>query len=330
MHTANIDELKKLPFVHHVPTDERRIFLQPYFSHESNDWHLYIPVGDGKLGRMAGGEPVFGGYISPDPADAIRDFELPLATVITQHLSFPELLGRLYQLESDVHHCASVLEKYHLISARRMEKPLHAGVLITSELEYLILLLRSLYDVLQYIVCGVAKRLLVPDPFPRGAKQLPGSFAEVVLQGDTPRTADEIAKRYCLPGPLADWYSAETPFFERLRGLRDGIAHHGRSVSTVFELPPGLAVNPSDPPWNDFDLWSAGDLHEGRFAPLRLLFASFILHAISTTNRFAQVLRDSVPLPPAVGEGLRSFVRSPYGHWLAQIHNIRVQPWEGL
>lgn len=325
------NELHRLPFVDNPPTDGRRVLLESYFDSTARDWFLYLEVEPGKLGRLAGGEPVYGGYFARDAADPTRDIELPFVTLITQHLSFPKVHGRLQAVENDFHQCAAVLETYQLLSQHRPTSGLHTSLLIASELEYLLLLIRSLYDLVHATVAEIAALLIALDGSGRRiAKQLPESFRAVAMNGNELRSGDEIVAKYSLPPALANWYVAEAPAFREVRRLRDGIAHHGRSIPTLFELPEGVALDTSSAMWSEFLIWPANLRINGKFGSVRALFAALIANAISATGRFAEALRTSVQLPVAIGKDVRSFLRSPFGAQLVRLPETLAAPWEGL
>src|SRR5206468_10520090 len=110
--------------------------------------------------------------------------------------------------ESDVHHCAAVLEKYEIISSQRDSGMHRASALAATELEYLVFLVRSMYDILQKLVLQVTRRMVYLDTKERAVQELPRSFREIVCKKETVLSADEIQTRYGLPVPLAQWYAS--------------------------------------------------------------------------------------------------------------------------
>jgi hypothetical protein len=204
------DEIAKLPWLVTVPTDGRIVPLQNYFEVATRDWHLYVEHEPGKLIRLADGEAISGAYYGKGPADSIRDLEFPLGELVTQYLSFQGVLGALALLDNDVHRFAAILEKYELMWRHRKDSHLMASHLVESELEYLLLLLRSFYDCLQNVIRNICSRLYWPgDPPRRVAKDLPASFRAVVLAEKEIRDASQIAARFEIPSPLAEWYRSE-------------------------------------------------------------------------------------------------------------------------
>jgi len=326
-----IDDLQQLPYVKSLPRDGRLVPLQPFFDAEAGDWHFYVPHTNTSMIRLADGESVSGSYLGRTAADPSRDLHFPLGTLIVRHLSFAGTLTALGHLENDVHRCAAVLEKYQLIWANRHTSDLAAGLLIESELEYLLLLLRSLYDLLQRVVCDLLHRFRrIDNPTRRGIQKLPESFADIVLRDELVLDATAIAEKFRLPAPLAAWYHAEAGFFSELRKLRDRIAHHGHRPSTVFETPWGFAVDPSDAVWTPFNPFFVGPRRAERLASMRGVFGGFIRRALEATDSFAAVLPTLVELPEALGDDLSVFLRSPFGRHLTGLEQLSAQPWEGL
>jgi len=326
-----IEDLRQLPYVQALPRDGRLVPLQPFFDAEVGDWHLYVPHANRSLIRLADGESISGSYLARTAADPNRDLHFPLGTLIVRHLSYVGTLTALGHLENDVHRCAAVLEKYHLIWENRHTSDHAAGLLIESELEYLLLLLRSLYDLLQSVVCDLGRRLRrIDNPTRRGIQDLPGSFADVVMRDELVLDATVVAERFRMPEALATWYHAEAHFFSKLRKLRDGIAHHGHRASTVFETDWGFAVDPSDAVWTPFTPFLVGPRWSERLASMRGAFGGFIRRALEATDRLAAVLPTFVELPKALGSEVNVFVRSPFGRHLIALERLSDQPWEGL
>jgi hypothetical protein len=288
-----------------------------FYEPAAGDWHLYLRVRPGELGRIAGGEPVSGSYFAANAVDPERDFEFALGTLVAQRMSFLDILEQLNKLESGVHRCSAVLEKYHILWTTERGQARSASLLIQSELEYLLLLLRSVYDTLQAIVQAVAKKLV-----------LPRSFRDVVMKGGHLLTVDEIQDRWRMPRPLADWYVQEATFFRLLRNLRDGIAHEGVRPPTVFETDWGFAIATDERPWAQVVDWVSKERWNGRLASLRSLFVEFVFHTLRATGRFGESMESFVQLPEPILRDVKYFVRSPFGSHLVSLERTKGQPWE--
>jgi len=325
-------ELDRLPYVDFVPTDGRRVLIQvPYFDPAGSEWHLYFRPQKGMIGRIAGGEPVYGSYFAREPQDVNRDLELPISTLVTQRLSFGGLPKRLGLLEHDVHNCAAILEKYEMISAMGAERGT-SQVLVATEIEYLLTLVRAMFDLLNLIVAEAAQLFVNKTNNQKIVKNsLPDSFARVALNGEELRTGDEIVAKYKLPAPVANWYVIEAPTFRLLRATRDHVIHHGQKLPTVFDLPGyGLAVEKDTEPWSQLDIWKGVETVNQRLVPLRLVFLSVVGHAVGASSRLADALTSSADLPTPLGSGIRVFLRSAVSRRLVAIPTLVDRPWERM
>jgi hypothetical protein len=322
-------EIEKLPYVVNYPTDNRAVFLKSFYDEDSGDWILFLEMERGKLGQIAGGEPIIGSYFSRVCEAPNRDFEFPLGTFITQHLSLRGLIGPLMSMEEDIHHFAAILEKYHLISMRPKEMREGAAFLITTELEYLITVIRSLYDLLQKIIKHSAKLVHSLDlPRRRLIADLPDSFARVTLSGSEIRSEQDLTDMYGLPQPLAAFYVAEAPTFKLLRDLRIAIEHHGESPRVFFDHDEGIAVLVDDKPWSEFPIWDDELLRPNRLGPIRAVFCHLISMAIEMTTRYGQTYASCIAVPLAIGPDIKLFLRNPFGHHLVNLYQMIEQPWE--
>lgn len=330
MITLSKKEIQKLPYVTAIPQDGRIVPIQTFYDTAAREWFFYVPHGQSELIRIQDGEIISGSYLGHEKADPKKDIEFPLGSLIIQYLSFSETLAALGKLENDIHRSAAILEKYHVLWGQRNKDHQSAKLLVESELEYLIFLIRSLYDLLQGVACDLCRRFVrMDDRSIKAMNKLPPSFADVVIQNGEIRAPGDLIDRYRMPDALAHWYYAQAPFFRELRQLRNGIAHHGQRPSTIFETEWGFAISPSDPPWNLFSEWPVELQWKGRLGSLRAVFAGFIEHSLQALTMFASVVPTFLELPPALGNDLRVFVRSPFGYQLVRLPAMREQPWEG-
>lgn len=320
------EQLRKLPYLTHIPTDGRRIPLTSYWDPANADWIFHLEVRKGELGRLKGGEPVRAEYFAPSGADNTRDLELALSTLIMRNLSFPQLIRPLQSIENDVHLFADILEKFELISERAKVDP-HATHLAESEVEFLIRVVRSVYDLFQKVIRSLGGLLVLHGTDRKIMQQLPESFAKVVLKIEQPRSKEHLIERFRMPHWLADFYVAEAPFFIQMRGIRNGIEHKGRDIHMVFALPQGLAVRVDDEPWKDLPIWDM-PLAPNRLGPLRAVFLFLVLHVIGALDRFSRILDSPTFVLPAPLGDFRVFLRNPYGHHLVGLADRQRAPWD--
>jgi len=199
------EELRKIPYLTHIPRDGRQIKTTAYYDEPTGEWIFMFPAAPDEIGRIAGGAPVRAEYFARQVADSTRDIELPLSTLICQRLSWPEVMMRLEPIESDIHLFCDILEKFELIS-HRASNDSFAAYLAASELEFLIRVVRSTYDQLQKLAKALAATIVKPDGSGKQLmKGLPDSFADVSLKGEVPRSQQEIENKYDMPAPMASF-----------------------------------------------------------------------------------------------------------------------------
>jgi hypothetical protein len=323
-------EVEKLPLFRRVPTDGRVLPPLSFYDDRENQWHLYWESPGGKLGRIAGGEVVEGTYISRIAADPENDFEIPVGTFVTRHLSFPKVLPVVFEISHDISSFATVLAKYALVSKARRKSQLDSCAMIQCELEYLLTLARSTYDLLQKLAREIGELTRLPEnPTKRAFQNLPSSFADVVLDRLDLRPTEKIGARYNLPRPLIEFYASEAAQFKLLRDVRDDIIHRGRQVPWVFALQDGLATGVGAPPWSKLPIWEPHLLRNGHLGSLRALFGYVIANTINVTTKYALALAASVRLPEALDDEARLYLRHPFSGLLTRLNEIAIDPWEG-
>jgi hypothetical protein len=234
--------LADIPYLSHVPSDGRSLLLQPWY--DGSHWHLFLEAQPGEFVRMQAREWSTGMYYAAAPASP-DDLRLELGTLIAQHLSFPTVARWLYTLIDDIHMLAASQEKLEVLW-RTSGGSHRAGFLVETEIEYLFVLVRAMYDGLHEIVKAVAHLLRMSDGR-RVVQDLPNSFADMVLKGGAPREASDLAALYRLPLPLAVCYTRHREEFSRIRNIRVGIEHHGRRLPSVLVTPWGFAVSATAP-----------------------------------------------------------------------------------
>ena len=273
-----------------------------------------------------------GSYLGFQPADPKKDFEFSLGTFVVQHLSFGEIVNTLSTLVSDLHNCSAVLEKFLLIS--NQDKSLMDGkhLLLSTELEYLVIVIRSIYDLLQKLSKYAAALIRNPEkPQIRGIS-LPDSFAKIVLDGERVRSTDEIRNKFNLPESLAKFYASKAIHFKWLREFRVAIEHHGHNPPIIFDLDDGVAVSLRDYPWNTLSVWQDNQdfIRNNHLGSLHAVFVYLISEVIETTSQYSNAFSEAILLPPAVEPGIKFYVRNYFSHHLVDLNHTMQSPWERL
>ena len=329
MNKISLEELNKLPYVKNQPTSGQVVILRSFYDHQNDDWILFMEAEPGRLGRIKGGEVVSGSYFSERPATPEKDLIFPLGTFITQYLSFPNVAGPLSALESDFHNFSAILEKYQLITQQPREKRGGISQLLSVELEHLVIVIRSVYDLIQKLSKHATALIKsIDEPRRTIVENLPDSFARVTLDGSRLRSEEELIERYRLPPPLARFYVDESMHFQAFRDLRVAIEHYGRSLDRVYDLDEGMAIAVDEDPWRSLPIWRPELIRNERLGSLRAVFAYLIFHAIEMTTNYARAYASCVAVPPAIGPGYNLYFRDYFSHHLVNLPETLEYPWE--
>lgn len=322
------DELNQLPYYDAQPLAGRVVQLRSFYDHDDDEWHLYHPVSEGELGRIAGGEVVRGTYFAERPFDPAADVGFPLGTFVARFASWQDVAIVTGKMETDILQLASLFGKLDLILKSDSLGDTKKSALLESELEHLVTLSRSFYDLLQKF----SKRLTfkVRDPEDRESRvfqDLPDGFADIALHGDQPLSAGEISERYGLPDELAEFYASEAKGFAALRNIRDGLVHHGKRAPNVYMLDEGPAIDVRAEQWSDLPVWKETELRREKFGSVRALLAHHAQGALSIPTRYLEAFAAQIAVPPPLIANVSVYLRGPYTHTLNSLDEMLVDPW---
>ena len=322
-------QLNKIPYISHVPTDGRDVFLQPWFDASNGEWHLYLEKAEGDFIKMQIAEYYAGLYYSTVPASA-TDLYLPLATLIAQHLSFPRVTQALYSLVDDLNLMCASLEKLRVFWGLR-ESIEASSFLVESDLEYLFTQTRAMFDVFQSIIKSISRLIRTTDGREVIAI-LPDSFAKVILSGDEPRSVEEIQTKFSLPRPMAVFYVSQLQPFLAIRDIRVAIEHQGKRIPTVFETKKGFGVSTKgSAPWSTLEVWTNHELQPNGIGSVKALTAFLARSILKSLDDFETALRNTINpggLPRPVAYDNRIFLRNPLIHHLSRLPCSADAAWE--
>jgi hypothetical protein len=194
----------------------------------------------------------------------------------------------------------------------------------STELEYLVALCRTVFDLLQEtfsLLWANSVRLTSPEDeaFRRG-HPLPRTFSKMVLdQKERPRTADEIVSKFRLPPPLAKQFADAAPFFAQLRRVRDRVIHRGGNFRGVYGTERGFCVDPTRVPFKDFPGWKPEHQYNDNISTILPWLADLVIRTIETCNGLVGVFTQTIVLPPAIAPGYLIIVRGPHNDVLASL-----------
>ncbi|MHA1409292.1 MAG: hypothetical protein ACTSQY_03050 [Candidatus Odinarchaeia archaeon] len=151
MRNVKASLLKQVPYISHIPTDGRTVFLQPYYNEKKNAFDLYNPVGD-EL-HILWSHLTEGRYWSPRLVNLKNDLYIEFFDTLAKHYTLPHILNEMIRIEADIMNCCTVVGKYFLHLNVFLETKSQAiSNMVRTDLEYYFGNVRSLYDLIQSIV----------------------------------------------------------------------------------------------------------------------------------------------------------------------------------
>jgi len=294
--------LQEVPFLK-SPLDPKHdiVTLQFYVNEE---WHCWLPYGD-KLVKMQMW-PVEANYFGDKP-ERNTDQSFSLLDMMAQRTLGGEMYRTFHALWNDYHGLSASLAKMRLYYASRANEEYGIRRFVQSEIEYLAILCRSIFDLLQELVCLHMARIYVPaGPQP---KKLPNGFRDVVHKNNQDLSADKLVSRYHLPHPIAEWYVRHRDFFMQLRAIRDRIVHRGSTIEMIFSTDQGFAVSRDNDPFGGLYNWPSTCELPNSLVPIRPALATMVFKTIAACDDFAATLSTSVVMPGDLAPGLRLYSR---------------------
>src|ERR1700722_5632158 len=218
---------------------------------------------------------------------------------------------------------AAKLEHFH--EARGSIDATLIGYFVKTELEYLIIVARSVFELLQEVIAQFwNNRVKLLDPSAEAVRRdhkLPPEFAKVALHNEISRTASEIVERYALPPTTAAMYAKHSSFFLSLRASRDGIIHGCSSVDIIFTTENGFFVSPNSKHYSNYP-WKSEHYYNESLVSLRPWIARTVFQTIEACSDIMFSLASAIPFPEEIAPGYRVFIRDPSNEAFLRLLNV--------
>lgn len=310
----------------HVDLDNLLGRSLPLYSVHARDdeWLMWVPDGKGSLCKIKC-IPFESLYFATSPAED-RDVRLYFIEFLNQRATFPETHSLSNAAFSDVQNLATSLAKLELIFSARDDWEGSCRMAAT-ELEYIFLNCRSLFDVFQEVIVKLWNRVqLLDDSLSK--RNLPTSFRRMVLHGDKRMTVDEIVAKHQIPEKIATAYYATSPFFEWLRQYRDYIAHSGKDFDKVFKGTNGFAVSIEDAPFSAMDIWCEANTLPNNLGSLKAAACHVILTTLHSLESIIIDFQSVISFPPPVVPDYEIYMRGPNMKYISKVRDgIEANPW---
>lgn len=314
-------EADQTPSVFYLRPDAPIKFLAPAYD-DNGRLHLWVRQGSGDILAIYPADIVEGAYFARSKK-LDTDFYFPFFSWAIQKANSHSHHRRLENILNDVSNLATSIEKLDLFY--RSKNP-GASAFARTEIEYVLIVCRSIFDLCQEMVAEWWSGVRLLDSTIK-KRQLKASFADMVLHGGSVRPPESYSA-FGLPEPWIAFYVKSAPFFLKIRDLRDGIVHRGTQMPTVFAGAPGFSVDVKDRLFTPFDIWKPDSLLKNNLGSLKTLVAFWILETLGTANNFMQVMQSTIALPEDIAPGYTMFFRGKHINHLNRLGAYLVNGWE--
>lgn len=297
------DEIDKLFHIRKDRDNNRIIPICPALD-DLGQFHIWV-LGDDKILELKG-EPIEQVYFAKKQ-HSDSDFYFEFLNYMYQRATSVDILKLLDIIRNDVYKLTTCLAKIELYHKLKNKQDIEIHRFVETEVEYLFVLCRRLYDLLQKVACNLWRN---NNYFKKCSKnQLNYSFSRMVLNGDNLLTKEELQQTYGLIPAFALFYVNEAPFFKILRNYRNKIIHSGFSMDYIYGTEKGFACHATSEPFSSFNVWNNKTFLPNNLAPLNPVLAHIIGRTLCAMNHFVDIMKKEKVLSDEIAPGYSLFMK---------------------
>ncbi|MDX2085697.1 MAG: hypothetical protein SFZ03_09950 [Candidatus Melainabacteria bacterium] len=335
---VQIENLKVIPYLNADALQGRVLLLMPFW--DGQEWHQWFLDRTGGVIKTSIVDVVKSIYVAQNPALG-SDLLIPFVAFMWQRANWPKVSPLISAICDDFHHIAiSIAKLRHFFDTKNTVSHNLLSSFVATELEYILILSRSIFDLLQEAISTVLYEYTrFNDPNTESLRtrhRLPGSFSKMILYGQnsskpegTIRTIAEIQEKYALTPLLAAEYLNQAPFFLSLRTARDKVVHDGKSLFDIYVTEKGFCVSHTEQPFVDFGLWESTHQYNEHLVSLFPWIAHLVFQTIAACNDMMEAFAREIRFPDEIAPGYQIFIRDPANEALIQLYEVhqRKRVW---
>ncbi|MFG1346118.1 hypothetical protein V5F59_14585 [Xanthobacter autotrophicus DSM 431] len=323
MGAVSAAELAKIVYLDPRAVDGRSLLMMPLW--DGFTWHLWTEAPPGSIIKLQVVDAIHSNYVAKQPAHE-TDIWIEFVDHMWQRASWPEVSQIILGIQDDFHLLAtSVAKLRHFFDTRDKIGQTLISSFVKTELEYLITVARSVFDLLQEALAAIwnnrVNLLDAAQEAIRKRHKLPDKFTKMAIQGrETARPIEELTGQYAIPPVLAEQYHRFAPFYVSLLKARDKIIHGGGSVETIFVTEKGFCVDRNAKTFADFE-WKPDHNYNDTLVSLLPWVAHVVFGTIQACNHVMGAFASVISMPPEIAPGYHVFIRDPANGALSQLAN---------
>lgn len=285
--------------------------------HTDGHWQKWF-INDGRIFPMQIIDLCEGAYFG-NGAAAPHDLALGALNLIAQHTCTEETSRPFLGIWDDLYNIAASVAKLDLVIAHQSEISDQARRMVVTEVEYLAVQCRGIFDYVQKIIKTLWSKVLYKEDGSSPKKTLPDSFREMVMGDRKPRTAIEIEERYKIPRSLSLVYARHAQFFANLRTMRDAIVHKGDPSPTIFVTKKGAYIESTLWPFSAMTTWQLDEFEPNNLVPLKPALGAMVYLTLLASEDLINTYSLIVDLGRPVCPNHALFLRASSGKVLADL-----------
>ncbi|MGB9978033.1 hypothetical protein [Methanobacterium sp.] len=348
--------LKELPFVTSIPDDGRKIPIAPFFDEKPKQFRIFAHYNDKYMEMATGGRDILKGiYWSKNLANPKKDLYMNLVNLLYNNFSFIDpkgkkrgILDRTDSIVQDIHNFGAVIHKQFIIwdyikSSNKPPSKSHAYDIYATEVEYLMGLVRSFFDLL-YNIFTLLSEISEPKMTTINLKKINtlGKLSDKIIKdiNDKNLSQSEVLKSYNFSDSFVAFFDAILPLFRLSRRIRDAIYHGGKSPGIIFitENGPGIGMQKLDPffrdPFSSFKDFFKHDenftrnLLENDIVSLFYFTNAIIGYSLDYAELFSfAILRFYKEVPENISNKHKIFIKGPEVKYINKIPDYLRDAW---
>jgi hypothetical protein len=311
MTSVDLAKLSVIPYLD-IPNLQGR-FISTLSFYDAGAWRMWIAAGDQLIEVKAWPSESF--YFSVK-AESPHDLCFHFLDFIAQRASFPEIQKPILGMRDDIYNLSASVSKIALIHSSRDAIGSGVSRMVVTEVEYIFSVCRSIFDLLQEIICALWDTVQLTDSSVT-KKPLKETFSEAIRFKGEVSTSEGLIKRFGLPPPLADFYVRNSEFFMALRDFRDNIIHRGSQVQTIFSGESGFLIQASLRPFSTMKIWREEEKQPNNLVPLLPALGMVIHNTLSACEDFSSTMEKIIHFPPPIVPNMKFFMRGYFNELFA-------------
>ena len=314
--------------INDIDLQDRTVPLFPLY--ENNEWKMYVLTKDDFI-KIKIIDISDGLYFGKQPI--LRDdLKLIFFNVMLKRANFKEKSKFVFYILDDIQNLSASVEKINLFYIMRKEiDSMILSKYVSTELEYIFKVSRSIYDLLQELITVIWNKFEYIDKTPEKkqfCKNCKTSFNSVIELNNKLSSIDELVNRHKIPYQLAEFYHNHGKFFSWLRAYRDKISHSGQSFN-IFVGDEGFSLSIENNHFNNLHFWNEKNVLENNLGSVKSLTAYIVLNTIQGLEEFAKTINTIMILPDDIAPEYNIYLRSKFNKTLKELHKYDDEmAWE--